>query len=100
MRSTDRVLFRIRANAHRSHPVHLVRARPTPAMSHTGYHEESQPTLLLRPHPYQHARVIVDAVLRRDRPTRAAVIPAVVDEKFSTASPKGRKIGIHGVDEA
>src|SRR5256886_17635046 len=73
---------------------------PIPAMSHTGHHEQSQPVLWLRPHPCQHARVIVDAVLRRDRPTRAAVVPAVVDEKFPTTSPKGRKIRIHGVDEA
>jgi len=34
---------------HRSHPVHLVRARSTSAMLHTGYHEESQPILLFCP---------------------------------------------------
>ena len=50
----------------------------------------SLPVLLFRPHPCQHARVIVDAVLRRDRPTRAAVVRAVVDEKFPTTSPKER----------
>ena len=69
-------------------------------MRHAGYHEESQPVLLLRSHPRQHTRIIVDAVLRRDRPAGSAIIPAMIDEKFSTTSPKGRKIRVHGVDEA
>src|SRR5438477_10625274 len=68
-------------------------------MLHAGYHEEPQPILLLRSHFYQHTRIIIDSVLRRDRPAGSAIIPAMKDEKFPTTSPKGGKIRIHGVDE-
>ena len=79
----------------RAHVVDLIRTRTALAVAHARHHEEADEVALVAAHLRQHAVVVVDAVLRRDR----RVVPAVVHQDLAAARLELAEIGIDGVDE-
>src|SRR5437879_2054967 len=76
------------------HPVDLVGTRSAAAMLHAGNHVELVPVVLLVAHFLQNARMIIDAVFRRDE----LIVPAVVYEELAAVRFEFGEVRIDGVD--
>src|SRR5262245_24086666 len=62
-------------------------------MSHTGNHEETDPAVLFRSQPGEHAIVVIDRIAGRYR----GVVPAVIENQFAAASLEFRQIRIDSI---
>jgi len=80
----------------RHHHVEGVRPLATTAVSHAGHHEQADEVALVALHLPEHALVVEDRVLRRDR----RVAPPGIEQELASVRLELRQVRIDGVHEA